>query len=98
MSSDSEFRVKLEFRKVLKAVSEGLSSDNLSSLKHLCYDYISERAREEIETGRQLFDVLIEKGTSEVFIVSSVMEVDLHTSQRVTQHLLLMNGVVGIYR
>ncbi len=62
MSGDLEFRVKLELRKVLKFVSEGLSTDNLSSLKHLCYDYISERAREEIETGRQLFDNLLEKG------------------------------------
>ena len=62
---NSEFRVKLELRKVLKNVSESLSMDNLKSLKHLCYDYISERAREDIEDGVQLFDVLIEKGEPE---------------------------------
>ena len=61
-SSDSDFRVKLEFRKVLNNVSEGLSTKNLSSLKYLCHDKISERSKEEIQTGWELFELLLEKG------------------------------------
>jgi len=62
-STDSDFRVKLEFRKVLNNVSEGLSTKNLTTLKFLCHDKISERAKEEVQTGRELFDLLQEKGT-----------------------------------
>lgn len=56
-------RVKLEFRKVLGRVSDGLGLEDVSGLKNLCYDYVTERKREEIDTGIQLFNVLIERGS-----------------------------------
>ena len=55
-------RVKLEFRKVLGRVSDGLGAEDVRALKNLCYDSISERKREEIDSGVQLFNVLIERG------------------------------------
>ena len=63
----SEARVKLEFRKVLGRISDGLGVENVRELKNLCYDYVSERKREEIKSGIELFNVLIEKG-SECFL------------------------------
>ncbi len=61
MSAD-DHRAKLEFRKVLVRVSDGLGLEDLKSLKHLCYDVVSEKRREEIDSGVQLFNVLIERG------------------------------------
>lgn len=60
----SENRVKLEFRKVLGRISDGLGIENVRALKNLCYDSINERKREEIESGIQLFNILIEGGRS----------------------------------
>ncbi len=62
MASADEVRVKLEFRKVLGRISDGLGTENVMALKNLCYDSISERKREEIDTGIQLFNVMIEGG------------------------------------
>lgn len=62
MAQLSEHRVKLEFRKVLGRVSDGLGEENLRALKNLCYDYVTERKRAEIDSGVQLFNVLIEGG------------------------------------
>lgn len=64
MASDGggdDFRVKLEFRKVLGQVSDGLTTENVNALKHLCYDYVPEKKKEGIETGIQLFNTLIER-------------------------------------
>lgn len=55
-------RKKLEFRKVLGRINDGLGNENVRDLKNLCYDNIPERKREEIDSGIQLFNVLIEKG------------------------------------
>lgn len=56
-------RVKLEFRKVLGRISDGLALEDVKGLKNLCYDHVTERKREEIDTGIQLFNVLIERGS-----------------------------------
>ena len=58
----ADVRVKLEFRKVLGRISDGLGLEDVSALKNLCYDSISERKREEINNGISLFNVLIERG------------------------------------
>jgi len=57
-----EARVKFEFRKVLGRVSDGLSVDNMEALKNLCYDYVALRKREDIRSGIELFNALIEGG------------------------------------
>jgi predicted secreted protein len=62
MASEEEPRTRLEFRKVLVRVSDGLGQEDLRGLKNLCYDYVSERRREEMDTGIVLFNVLIERG------------------------------------
>ena len=62
-SSQSEQRVKLEFRKVLGRVSDGLGAENVRALKNLCYDYIPERKREDIGSGIDIFNILIEGGS-----------------------------------
>lgn len=61
-SKPSDHRVKLEFRKVLGRVSDGLGGENVKALKNLCYDYIPEKKREDIHSGIDLFNILIEKG------------------------------------
>ena len=58
----SEYREKLEFRKMLGRISDGLGLENVKALKNLCYDSISERKREEIDSGILLFNTLIEGG------------------------------------
>lgn len=58
----ADVRVKLEFRKVLGRISDGLGLEDVSALKNLCYDSISERKREEINSGISLLNVLIERG------------------------------------
>ena len=63
-SEDGDARVKLEFRKVLGRISDGLGQEDVRGLKNLCYDQVSERKREEIDTGISLFNVLIERGSS----------------------------------
>lgn len=55
------FRKSFEFRKLLGRISDGLGVDNLRALKNLCYDFIPERKREEIDSGIALFNVLIEQ-------------------------------------
>ena len=60
----SEYREKLEFRKLLGRVSDGLGLENVKALKNLCYDTIGERKREEIDSGIQLFNSMIEGGMS----------------------------------
>ena len=62
MSDDQVHRAKLEFRKVLGRVSDGLGLEDVKALKNLCYDYVPERKREEIDTGIPLFNILIERG------------------------------------
>ncbi len=58
----NEQRVKLEFRKVLGKISDGLGAENVRALKNLCYDSIAERKREEIGSGIDIFNILIEGG------------------------------------
>lgn len=62
MADRNEQRVKLEFRKVLGRISDGLGGENVRALKNLCYDYIPEKKREDIQSGIDLFNLLIEKG------------------------------------
>ena len=62
MASPTEQREKLEFRKILGRVSDGLGIENVKALKNLCYDSISERKREDIDSGILLFNALIESG------------------------------------
>lgn len=62
MAGSTEQREKLEFRKILGRVSDGLGIENVKALKNLCYDSITERKREDIDTGILLFNALIEAG------------------------------------
>lgn len=57
-------RKKLEFRKVLGRVSDGLGGENVTALKNLCYDMIGERRREGIDSGIAIFNALIEESKS----------------------------------
>jgi hypothetical protein len=57
-------RKKLEFRKVLGRVSDGLGGENIQALKNLCYDMIGERRREGIDSGIAIFNALIEESKS----------------------------------
>lgn len=54
-------RKKLEFRKMLGRVSDGLGNENLRALKNLCYDIIPSTQREDVDSGVTLFNLLIEK-------------------------------------
>ena len=74
-SGVSEARVKLEFRKVLGRISDGLGTENVRALKNLCYDSISERKREEIDSGIHLFNVLIEEGAIAVIDKLKVVQI-----------------------
>lgn len=60
--STEDARKKLEFRKVLGRINDGLGNENVRDLKNLCYDHIPERKREDIDSGILLFNVLIERG------------------------------------
>ena len=75
-----DFRVRLEFRKVLGQVSDGLSSENVEALKHLCYDCVSERKKEDIETGIQLFNALIEKSKAQILHVTIIAMLSYHST------------------
>ena len=55
------FRKSFEFRKLLGRISDGLGVENVRALKNLCYDFLPERKREEIDSGIALFNVLIEQ-------------------------------------
>ena len=57
-------RKRLEFRKVLGRVSDGLGGENVTALKNLCYDMIGERRREGIDSGIAIFNALIEESKS----------------------------------
>ena len=61
---DRDTRKKLEFRKVLGRVSDGLGGENVTALKNLCYDMIAERKREGIDSGIAIFNALIEESKS----------------------------------
>ena len=61
---DRDTRKKLEFRKVLGRVSDGLGGENVTALKNLCYDMITERRREGIDSGIAIFNALIEESKS----------------------------------
>ena len=65
MAKEPSFdRRPFEFRKLLGKISDGLGVDNVRALKNLCYDFLPERKREEINTGIDLFNVLIEQSES----------------------------------
>lgn len=73
MAGLDEHRVKLEFRKVLGRISDGLGTENVRALKNLCYDSIAERKREDVGSGIDLFNILIERGknVNESFLVNT---------------------------
>ena len=65
MAKEPSFdRKAFEFRKLLGKISDGLGVENVRALKNLCYDVLPERKREEINTGIELFNVLIEQSES----------------------------------
>lgn len=65
MAKEPSFdRKAFEFRKLLGKISDGLGVENVRALKNLCYDFLPERKREEINTGIELFNVLIEQSES----------------------------------
>lgn len=55
-------RKKLEFRKLLVRVSDELGQENVKALKNLCFDIVGGKKMEEIDSGIDLFNILIEKG------------------------------------
>ena len=55
-------RRKFEFRKLLIRLSDGLGGENVRALKNLCYDHVGQKKSEEISSGVELFNVLIEGG------------------------------------
>lgn len=57
-------RKKFEFRKLLIQVSDGLGSENVRALKNLCYDHVGQKRSEEIASGVDLFNILIEASES----------------------------------
>lgn len=63
----------MEFRKVLVRISDGLGTENVRALKNLCYDSIAERKREEIDSGIDIFNILIEGG---MYIVKVIIIVN----------------------
>ncbi|XP_044052673.1 protein FADD [Siniperca chuatsi] len=52
----------LQFNSVLLEISNQLSSEQLDQMKFMCRDMIGKRELEKISTGRQLFQVLTERG------------------------------------
>lgn len=50
------------FNAVLLEISNQLSADQLEQIKFLCADQVGKREREQITTGRRLFQVLTERG------------------------------------
>ncbi|XP_030622242.1 FAS-associated death domain protein [Chanos chanos] len=51
-----------QFRVTLVRISENLSDDQLSNLKFLCKGKIGKKKLEDIQSGTELFDCLMEKG------------------------------------
>lgn len=56
-------RKGFEFRKLLGEVSDGLGRQDVVNLKNLCYEDITERKRADIQSGVEVFNILIEKST-----------------------------------
>ncbi len=42
-------------------LSDRLSGENLKAMKNLCYDFITGRQRDEVDSGIALFNILIEQ-------------------------------------
>ena len=60
-TEEEQRRKRLEFRKMLLKVSEGLSSENVADLKHLLRGDIVQSKLEASSRGIDIFELLIEK-------------------------------------
>ncbi|XP_072516444.1 FAS-associated death domain protein [Salminus brasiliensis] len=48
-------------KEVLLDISNGLKSDDIAKLKFLCQDHIGKKKSEEVESGIQLFELLLQR-------------------------------------
>ncbi|XP_003387950.1 PREDICTED: FAS-associated death domain protein-like [Amphimedon queenslandica] len=62
-SEEEQRRKRLEFRKMLLKVSEGLTSENVADLKHLLRGDIVQSKLEGSSRGIDIFELLIEKNS-----------------------------------